>query len=90
MKYFNFKLVQPFNKNSCYDFEKKQLLQQLQQLKKFNVYCVIYGTSDYDQTYFFHFLAETKTRSTEALKDSINSILINGNWKLDNLDAKEK
>ena len=79
MKHFNFKLVQPFNKNSCYDFEKMQLLKQLQHLKKFNVYCVIYGTADYDQTYFFQFLAETKTRSTEALKHYINSVLINSN-----------
>lgn len=87
MKYFNFKLVQPFHKNICYDVEKKQLLQNL---KKINVYCVIYGTADYEQTYFFQFLAETKARSTDALKDYINSVLINSNWKLDNLEVKEK
>jgi hypothetical protein len=76
MNYFNFQFIQPFNKNICYEVEKKQLLQQLQDLKKFNVYCCIYGTTDYNQTYFLSFLAETKIRTVEALKEIINKIAI--------------
>ena len=86
MNYFNFEVVQPWNKNSCYEVEKKQLLKQLQQLKKFNVYCCIYGTTDYGQTYFFYFLAETKKRKVELLKDYINNIIKSQNWKLINFE----
>lgn len=90
MNYFNFQLIQPFNKNICYDAEKKQLLKQLQQLKKINVYCVIYGTCDYDKNYFLSFLAETNTKKAETLKDYINTMLTNQNWTLNKFEVKGK
>lgn len=90
MNYFNFQIVQPYNKNICYEVEKKQLLKQLQDLKKFNVYCCIYGTIDYDKTYFLSFLAETKKRTLEQLKESINKIAIINSWKLTQFEVKEK